>query len=390
MMTNSDTLSGNSKILLITASFSPRIGGLETVVTHLASCFAQSGHHVVVVTNRYPNNLPKKEVIEGIQVERLQFLYPGLKYIKTGRLDLWLAGIFYFPYTLLKLGAIILRFCPDVVNLHYLGDLGFFVLALHYALRFRFVVSLHGGDVDGEPHQNRLKRWLFGAVVERAEKVTACSQALLDRALALTPEIRSKAKVIHNGVDTGLFANAKPFYTPRPYIFAVGQLAFHKGFDILITAFTQVSRHMLEVDLLIAGDGYEKDSLYAQIGDNGLNGRVQLLGSVNRKRVAELMQGSLAVIIPSRRDAFGIVGLEAMASGKPIIASQVDGLTEALADAVVDWFLPEDYNGLATALLTLIHRNYETSSIPILQANQLKVKSHSWQRVGSQYLDIYR
>ena len=376
----------NARILLVTASYAPKVGGLETVVSYLASDFRLREYQVVVVTNRYPRTLPRYEELDGIRVRRLQFLYPRLTYLKSNRLGLWLAGWVLFPLTLAQLAVILLSFRPDVVNLHYLGSPALFVWLLQRLLRFRLIVSLHGGDVDGEPYRNRFSRRLFHAVLDGAERVTACSQALLDRALTLAPQVAPKATVIHNGVDVALFAQAEPYDHSRPYLFAVGQLARHKSFDTLIAAFARVSGRMPEVDLLIAGDGPEMGTLLAQIRTKELDGKVRLLGTVNRKQVASLMRGSLAVVIPSQREPFGIVALEAMASGRPIIATRIGGLMEALAAAQVVWVPADDPTSLAAALMTLSIDYSQQASM--FRANQIKVQTHSWRQISDQYLDV--
>jgi len=246
------------RILIVTARYAPHVGGLETVVREVAAQLRQEGHTISLVTNRFPRTLPKYEEIENIPVRRLFFLVPKLSYLRSGHLVEWLAGLAFLPLTLIQLLRILLTYRPDVVNLHYLGSPAFFLLVLHYLLHFRLVVSLHGGDVDGEPYQSRFNRWLFEALLDRATKVTACSQVLLDHALGLAPRILPKSSVIHNGVNTQLFESAKIYDHTRPYLFAVGQLSQHKGFDTLITAFAHISKDVQELDLLIAGDGPER------------------------------------------------------------------------------------------------------------------------------------
>src|SRR5262249_26435251 len=146
----------------------------------------------------------------------------------------------------------------------------------------------------------------------------------------LVPEVNSKAQVIHNGVNADLFLNDTPYEYPRPYLLGVGQLVKHKGFDLLISAFEEIAAEQPNVDMLIHGGGAESASLCKQVEGTKLGERIRMLGSVEREQVAALMRGSLAIVIPSRREPFGIVGLEAMASGRPIVASKIDGLMEAL------------------------------------------------------------
>ncbi len=372
------------RVLIVTARYRPHRGGLETVVEELSRQLRQADHEVLIITNRYPFKLPRRERINDVWVERLSFLLPDLGSLKAGRVDLWLAGLFFLPMTLIQLYRLMRQFQPDVLNLHYLGEFSFHVWLIHHLLPVPLIVSLHGGDVDAEPYRSRFKRWLFETVMRRARQVTACSDLLRRQALDLTPEFASKLHTVHNGVDLALFDHAAPYPHPCRYVAAVGQLVRHKGFDLLIAAFAQVSDQFPDVDLIIAGDGAERDALRQQAA--ALPNRIHFLGSVPRETVASLMASASVIVIPSRREPFGIVGLEAMASGRPVIASRIDGLQEALEDAEVDWFPPEDADALARLLASAL----SAAQTDGIDANRAAASQHSWQRVAEQYMQLYR
>lgn len=372
------------RVLIIPSRYLPHHGGLETTVREVSQQLVRSGHIVAIVTNRYPRRLPRHETIDNVPVTRLQFLYPQFAYLKAGRLDLWLGGLVYFPLTLLRLALILRAYKPDVVNLHYLGSPSLFVWILHLLFRFPLVVSLQGGDVDAEPYRSRFNRWLFRAVLARADAVTACSRALLDQALQLVPDIASKACVIHNGVDAELFATAEPYSHPKPYILAVGQLLRHKGFDDLITAYAQAQPFLAHLDVLIAGDGPERQSLQAQVVANKLNDQVHFLGAVTREQVASLMRGAAVIVIPSRREPFGIVALEAMASGRPVVATPVGGLVEALEGAKVSWIEPGDPKSLQLALCQLARQAIADNPV-----NQAIAAKRDWKVQGDSFIHLF-
>ncbi len=374
------------RILLITSRYLPHHGGLETVVHELASHMQSIGHDVQIVTQRSPRTLPSIETLDKIRVTRLMFLYPEWRALKTGRLALWLVGFLYLPLTLIQLYNYVRQFKPDVINFHYVGNPALFVWLLKHLYHVPLIVSLHGADVDAIPFESRFKCWLFKAVLKNATQISACSRVLLDQALKLSPESAFKATVIHNGVDAGLFAAISPYSHPRPYVFAVGQLGRHKGFDILIDAFANVSSAYPDLDLLIAGEGREEETLQTQIQSAGLTGRAVLLGGVSHDKVAALMCGSLLIAIPSRREPFGIVGLEAMASGRPMVVRRVDGLVEALDGAILTWVDDERPESLADALRQTLASSDRDHRVG---ANQEKALSHSWATVAEQYLDLF-
>ncbi len=374
------------RILVVASRYLPHRGGLETVVRELSRQWQQKGHDVTIVTSRYPRTLPGREIIDDILVRRLHFIYPQLRHLKSRRVDLWLAGWVLFPFTLLQLLVMFLCKEPDVVNLHYLGSPGLFLWILHHVLRFPLIVSLHGGDVDGEPYRSRFNRWLFSAVLRRASAVTACSQNLLNQVLDLEPDIQSKAHVIHNGVDIDRFSNAAPYKHPKPYILGVGQLVPHKGFDLLIRAFVKATTDYSNVDLIIAGEGPQRPVLENQIASRGLNNRIHLLGAVGHTKIASLMCSSLCIVIPSRREPFGIVAVEAMASGRKIVASKVGGLTEALKEAEVIW-VPPDNVLVLTEVLTDLCQNYAPKN-QLSQHNREIAECYAWSIVADHYIDI--
>lgn len=372
------------KVLLIPSRYLPNRGGVETVVAQISEHFVQCGHSVSIVTNRYPRALPKRELINGFPILRLHFLYPKLTYLKIGRFNLWLAGLFYFPLTLFQLAWRLYTYKPDVVNLHYLGAPSLFIWLLHRLFGFSLVVSLHGGDVDGEPHRSRFNLWLFRAVLACADAVTTCSDVLLEQTLKLAPEVKPRAQTIHNGVDAELFAAAEPYHHPRPYILAVGQLVPHKGFDTVISAFARAQPTLKAIDLLIAGDGPERQSLDAQVVKEKMSEQIHFLGVMTHEEVASLMRGAAVIVIPSRREPFGIVGLEALASGRPVIATRVGGLIEALEAAEVHWIRANDPTSLQQGLCQLL-----IDPIPVNYRNQAIAAERGLKKLGESYLRLF-
>jgi glycosyltransferase involved in cell wall biosynthesis len=376
------------RIVLITARYLPHRGGLESVVYHLAHEFHHRGHSVQIITNCFPRTLPAKEIIDGVQVTRLQFLLPELKHIRNYRFDLWLAGCWYRYYTKQMLSRLINEFQPDVINDHYLNEVTQFtwrsLTGLSHAIPW--VISLHGGDVDGEPLQGLAKKERFSRLSQQANGLTACSIFLASQAEVLEPALRGKIEVIHNGVDTQLFARPEPYPADLPYILAVGQLSSHKGFDLLIKAFAQVAGRYPQVNLWIAGEGQERNLLEELIRQKELVQRVRLLGKVDEATVASLMIGCLFIAMPSRREPFGIVALEGMAAGKAVLACPVGGLPE---------FLPVPPNRLVVPELAAWVAALD-EWLALALSGQLKADGNDrqalerdWSHVASQYLQIF-
>jgi glycosyltransferase involved in cell wall biosynthesis len=170
---------------------------------------------------------------------------------------------------------------------------------------------------------------------------------------ALAPEIAARLSVIPNGVEPERFTDGPAYAHPRPYVAAVGRLVAHKGLDVLLEAFAHLAAP--EVDLLIAGDGPERPRLEALRDRLGLGVRVHLLGAVDGTSVASLYRGARLVACPSRWEGLPLVCLEAMASGRAVVASRVDGIPDAVRDGETGLLVPpEDPVALAAALRTLL------------------------------------
>ncbi len=377
------------RILLISARYFPHRGGLESVVYHLASEFQKHGHIVEIITNRYPRTLPRREEMDGVIVTRLHFFRPDLKYLRNHRIDLWLAGLWYRFYTKLVMRRLINEFQPDVINNHYLNEIAEFVAACleSHSPAVPWVVSLHGADVDAEPFLDRSNRERFCKLSQQANGLTACSKFLAAQAGTLEPALNGHITVVYNGVDTHRFSSAVPFPAVTPYILAVGQLAAHKGFDLLIEAFAHVSGKHPKVQLRIVGEGAQRTGLETLISRKKLVQCVQLLGNVGEQMIASLMAGCLFVVMPSRREPFGIVALEGMAAGKSVIASNVGGLPEFLSVPPNRLVAPQ-VGALAAALdeyLSLATRKQLRAD-----GNAQAALQFDWAKVAGQYLQVYQ
>jgi len=373
-------------ILLVSARYLPHRGGLESVVGHLATELKTKGHSVRIVTNRYPRNLKSHEVVNGVQVERMQFILPDKKYLRSGRVDLWLAGFFLQYWTKWRLSRLISSFEPDILNSHYLNEVAEITGRCLSKMNVPWVISLHGGDVDGEPLQNEQKRDRFCRLTQQARYITTCSANLMGQALLIAPKLTPKIKTIQNGVDIQRFKSVKHHQEGFSYILALGQLVWHKGYDILVNAFSVIADVHPEIHLIIAGEGEFRKELERLIAEKHLEDRISILGRVDEERAAQLMAGCLFFVMPSRREPFGIVALEGMAAGKIVLASPVGGVPEFLPvppnrfvqSSVDDWSKALDAAIIGTK-----------NGVLLGVENIREAEKHSWSAVADEYLAMY-
>jgi glycosyltransferase involved in cell wall biosynthesis len=148
------------KILLVTSSYLPIVGGLQTVASGLAGELLGRGYAVEVITARVPRTLPALERIDGVAVRRWTFLAPRIsapwaRGPVAGRARR-IAGYARAPAAAHRPRAV------DIVNLQFAGSPALFVLLARRLRRFRLVVSLHGDEVEGVPHRSALNRTIWG------------------------------------------------------------------------------------------------------------------------------------------------------------------------------------------------------------------------------------
>ena len=163
------------------------------------------------------------------------------------------------------------------------------------------VFSTHGElsfDAQRAFERSAILRAGLRRTVRQARIVTACSTfTLKNLETFVKPECPSV--VIQNGVDPEEFAHKSDVENGfEPYVLAVGRLVPQKGFDVLMDAFA--IGDLNGVNLVIAGDGFERASLERRATDLGIVDRVYLLGAVTRDRLVALMHGAVAFALPSR------------------------------------------------------------------------------------------
>jgi len=248
------------------------------------------------------------------------------------------------------------------------------------------VVTARGTDVNLIP-QYAIPRRLIQGAIQGAAALIAVSAALRAVLLELgaPPE---KATVLRNGVDTALFcppvdrtATRAALGMTRPTLISVGLLIERKGHHRTIEAMTQLP----DFDLVIAGEGPERDRLTAQIARLGLGGRVRLLGARPHAELPALYGAADASVLASSREGWANVLLESMACGTPVVASDIWGNPEVVqrieAGVITKANTPD---GIAAGVRTLF------AAAPARAATRAYAEPFSWDETTAGQLAIFR
>jgi glycosyltransferase involved in cell wall biosynthesis len=202
---------------------------------------------------------------------------------------------------------------------------------------------------------------------------------------------------IPNGVDIEKFSgpvDAEAFrskWKVQPgerLITAVGRLTSQKGFDDLIKAYPEIRKAVPRSRLLLMGEGYMRGELESLAEAQQVRGSTTFAGFVSDADVVNALKVSDVVAVPSRFEPFGIVALEAMAGGSPLVVSKVGGLAEIVDDGVDGLEVqPNDPPSLARAAVKVLSDGVLASQL-VAKAKE-KVKAYDWASSTAKTLEAY-
>ncbi|HEY91098.1 MAG TPA: glycosyltransferase family 4 protein [Dehalococcoidia bacterium] len=201
-------------------------------------------------------------------------------------------------------------------------------------------------------------------------------------------------EIIPNGIDLEPFSDkVAPFEEYRDgkkNILFVGRLEFRKGLNYLLNAFLLVKREIPDVRLIVVGPGTRLRRRYERwVQKTGLEKDVIFAGYVSNEDKARYYKTADIFCAPATsRESFGIVLLEAMATGKPVVATNIPGYASVVSDGE-DGILvpPQNYNELSRALKTLL--NDENLCEQMGMKGKAKSRNFSWELVAQQVMDYY-
>ena len=237
----------------------------------------------------------------------------------------------------------------------------------------------------------RLYGYLDRRALRRFQRVVAVSEGVEAR-LRSSGISDSRVRLIWNGVDMRPLTGKQPLApgspAPPPTIGVAARLSFEKGVDVFLRAAALVHEHVPEARFLIAGDGPDRHSLVTLTQHLQLSGCVQLLG---RQENMPGFYGSLDILVlPSRMEGLPMALLEGMASGLPVVATDVGAMPDLVRAGETGTVVPAgDAPRLAAALLNLLQDPPRRHALGA-RGRALIQDKYSVERMTADYLDVYR
>lgn len=337
------------RVALTTDSFIEGQGGVSTAVATLARNLRQRGHRVVVYTAADPNHTQKDLDVVGLRALHYE-RFPG------GRAPL-------APISLVQELA---EFNPDVIHNHSMGTMGIQALAAARLLGIPILGTCHvflAGflqyapiSLEGIPLTEDMAWRYTTTFFNRFPQVTTPS-ATMQRELTARG-LRVPVVAISNGVDTGLFQPRNNHRQPNPNhitLLHVGRLGREKRVDAVLRAFANLASAHPNVRLLIVGDGPEANALNKMAAALGVADRVKFMGFVPHNRLPEIYRQADIFVTASTIETQGLVVLEAMASGLPIVGVDAMALPDLIRHGANGYLVkPGNEMALAASMTQLI------------------------------------
>lgn len=300
----------------------PTIGGSGAVATELGKALADKGHQVHFIVSDIPFRLGTYH--QNIFIHEMDTMnYPVLR---TPPHDFTLAAL---------MADVISQHDLDILHAHYAlpfavcGILAKRMLPEH---RVKLVTTLHGTDVTVLAQDKSLYR-VIKLGIEQSDAVTAVSHSLVDQTKEVFG-IHRDIECVHNFIDSNVFQPKKQpelrkcFAEPgEKVLLHISNFRKVKRLPDLIAVFKRVNEQ-IPSRLMLVGEGPELNTVRTLVSDYGLTERVSFLGK--QDEVAPLFESADLFVLPSEKESFGLVALEAMSCGVPVIASNAGGIPEVV------------------------------------------------------------
>jgi glycogen(starch) synthase len=382
------------KIGTLTWEFPPRVvGGIARHCEGLAKALVKQNHEVHLFTLDFPGS-PNYEEMDGVKVYRAS--------TELGHPN-FLTCVLLFNHFLTKRMADVIQHVDfDVMHVHdWLA--AFSGISFKHYMKKPMVLTVHSTEVGRaqglhSPDSFSINGIEWWAMYE-ADRVIVCSQSMKNEICGHFNLPLDKVDVIPNAIDAtkyqipvdrGAVRQRYGVGYGEKLILCVGRLVPQKGIEYFIRAIPHVAKRYPEAKFVIVGEGWSRDILEAEARASGQARKIQFTGFASDREVIELMTSADVLVVPSIYEPFGIVALEGMATGVPVVASKVDGLAEVIEHERTGLFVyPRSPESIAWGIDRILsdpdHAKWLTEN-----AKDKLHKAYSWEAVAMKTVDVYR
>lgn len=388
-------------LLAATSTLPDRMGGSERVIWQLARGLAARGHEPRILVPRPAPALPPESRVDGITIVRYPDRFHSFATLYLSSLRAARAAI----------AATLRTWRPDVVHAHH-GLSGLAAARAGHAPLYTFYGPWHlefRYEMAGRRSLPALKRWtrplwmpakaglarrIERAAVRRSRRVIVLSIVSRRQVAEIHGVEVSRVALIPGGVDLDRFRPAPDrdavrralgLAAGRPLLFTVRRLVPRMGLEGLLRALPALP----DVALVVGGAGWLRPELEALASRLGLGDRVTFAGFIDDEALPGYYQAADLVVLPSvALEGFGLIALEALACGTPVVATAGSGAADVLGPLEPEWLAADTG---PPAIADAVRRALDVGGDPSVRARcRERAGAYSWERVVEAYEALYR
>lgn len=325
------------RVLILSPEYPPHvIGGLGKHVNELAQHLVKQDVEVHVVTPAYAGSSPQEE-INGVNVHR----FPSYQISPLGFLD----NVLQTNLNLVEGATALINKIGNFSVIHAHDWLvGFGAKVIKHAFHLPLITTIHATE-HGRNHgiHNDFQSYIHNAewmLTYEGWRVICCSKYMADELKRVFALPGDKIRVIPNGIDWEKLKTQEDLTQFRrnyasseeKIILSVGRLVYEKGIHVLLECFPGILAAVPNTKLVIVGKGGERTALEEKAKQLGVSDRVYFTGFMSDSDLVKLYNCANVAVFPSLYEPFGIVALEGMAAGVPVVLSNTGGLGEIIVD----------------------------------------------------------
>jgi glycosyltransferase involved in cell wall biosynthesis len=381
------------KVTICTTNF-PRWKGDFRVpfILEAARAISNQGNEVKVLTMHTPGAVTH-EYFEKIEVFRAKYLPENLEILQkdaSGIPEAWRKGLFQkfatIPF-LVRFTCLIGKQAKGSDIIHCNWSLsGLAAYLSKFIHKTPYIITVQGSDIFKTIHIPVVRN-VIGLALRKASHIIALSNDLKTATIrfGVTEE---RITVIPNGVNISQFPVGPKEGRKNQLIF-VGSLIERKGVSYLIQAMARLMATHPDTQLVIVGEGKDRDLLEELTSQLGLQENVVFVGTQSQDRVSELLRESRLFILPSIEEGQGVVLVEALASGTPCIGSRVGGISDVITPDVGKLVDAGDVQGLSAAIDSFLIDDalWEAASD---NARNRAETDYDWNSLAEKMFEIYQ
>lgn len=377
-------------ILFANYEYPPLGGGGGVFTRTLARELADRGHNIYVVTTNA--KLPTMEKDVNVLIRRVNCFRNTITW--TPKLPMYIFPLASFQ----AMNTFVKKHDIDLINAHFAIPSGISPAVISKIKRVPLVTNIMGADIH-DPTKYNLQRPLLDLIVKKvlnsSELIICPSSDMKTRAEKLT---RTPIDIIPYGIDYEKFASGiKKRSTKRKLdvddrdliVLTVARLIPRKSFDTSLRAIKKAKKIIGNLKYVIVGDGPEREKILKTVRELGLEDTVILTSRVPDTELPDYYAISDVFLMTSLHEAFGIVLLEAMASGMPVVVSDIGGMKDIVANGRNGYLCPvDDVTAFAERIEFLLTNQTENKKQGDF-GKELVSKNYTYKKITDRYEEIF-